>query len=95
MMLSDDKISHLSHILLNKIYDLDLIEMDEDQEGAIRREIKQAIVGELKIGEEIDQIVRKKLQSFSKKLIEGSSEWEVLYSKYYREEEIKKGRGSG
>jgi len=95
MMLSDDKISHLSHILLNKLYDLDLIEMDEDQEGAIRREIKQTIVGELKIGEEIDQIVRKKLQSFSKKLIEGSSEWEVLYSKYYREEEIKKGRGSG
>ena len=95
MMLSDDKISHLSHILLNKLYDLDLIEMDEDQEGAIRREIKHAIVGELKSGEEIDQIVRKKLQSFSKKLIEGSSEWEVLYSKYYREEEIKKGRGSG
>ena len=95
MMLSDDKVSHLSHILLNKLYDLDLIEMDEDQEGAIRREIKQTIVGELKIGEDIDQIVRKKLQSFSKKLIEGSSEWEVLYNKYYREEEIKKGRASG
>jgi uncharacterized protein len=95
MMLSDDKVSHLSHILLNKLYDLDLIEMDEDQEGAIRREIKHTIVGELKIGEEIDQVVRKKLQSFSKKLIEGSSEWEVLYNKYYREEEIKKGRASG
>jgi hypothetical protein len=95
MMLSDDKISHLSHILLNKLYDLDLIAMDEDQEGAIRREVKRTIVAELRIGEEIDQTVRKKLQSFSKKLIEGSSEWEVLYSKYYREEEIKKGRASG
>ena len=95
MMLSEDKISHLSHILLNKLYDLDLISMDEDEEASIRREIKRTIVGELKIGEEIDQVVRKKLLSFSKKLIEGSSEWEVLYSKYYREEEIKKGRGSG
>lgn len=94
-MLSEDKISHLSHVLLNKIYDLDLIDMDEDEEGAIRKEIKRTIVAELKIGEEIDQIVRKKLQSFSKKLIEGSSEWEVLYNKYFREEEIKKGRASG
>ena len=95
MMLSEDKISHLSHILLNKLYDLDIIDMDEDEEAAIRREIKRTIVGELKVGEEIDQIVRKKLQSFSKKLIEGSSEWEILYKKYYREEEIKKGRATG
>ena len=95
MMLSDDKVSHLSHILLNKLYDLDLINMDEDEEASIRREIKRTIVGELKIGEEIDQVVRKKLLSLSKKLIEGSSEWEVLYRKYYREEEIKKGRATG
>lgn len=94
MMLSEDKISHLSHILLNKLYDLDIIDMDEDEEATVRKEIKKIIVAELKVGEEIDQIVRKKLQSFSKKLIEGSSEWEVLYSKYFREEEIKKGRAS-
>lgn len=95
MMLSEDKVSHLSHILLNKLYDLDLIDIDEDEEAAIRREIKRTITGELKIGEEIDEIVRKKLLSLSKKLIEGSSEWEVLYKKYYREEEIKKGRATG
>jgi hypothetical protein len=94
MMLSEDKISHLSHILLNKLYDLDLIDMDEDEEASIRKEIKRTIVAELRVGEEIDQVVRKKLQSFSKKLIEGSSEWEVLYNKYFREEEIKKGRAS-
>lgn len=95
MMLSEDKVSHLSHILLNKLYDLDIIDMDEDEEATIRKEIKRTIVGELKIGEEIDQIVRKKLLSFSKKLIEGSTEWEVLYNKYFREEEIKKGRATG
>lgn len=94
MMLSEDKISHLSHVLLNALYDRDLIDMDEDEEGTIRREIKRTIVSELKIGEEIDQIVRKKLQSFAKKLIEGSPEWEVLYRKYFREEEIKRGRAT-
>ncbi len=95
MMLSEDKISHLSHILLNKLYDLDIIDMDEDEEATVRKEIKRTIVVELKVGEEIDQIVRKKLLSFAKKLIEGSAEWEVLYNKYFREEEIKKGRATG
>jgi hypothetical protein len=94
MMLSEDKISHLSHVLLKGLIRQGLVELVED-EGTIRREIKRTIVSELKIGEEIDQIVRKKLQSFSKKLIEGSPEWEVLYKKFFREEEIKKGRATG
>ncbi len=94
MMLSEDKISHLSHVLLRGLMQQGLVELAED-EGSIRREIKRTIVSELKIGEDIDQIVRKKLQSFSKKLIEGSPEWEVLYKKFFREEEIKRGRATG
>lgn len=95
MMLSDDKISHLTHVLLRRLHDDDLIEIDEDEEAAVRREIKRTIVAELKIGEEIDQTVKRKLQSLSKKLVEGSPEWEILYKKYFREEETKKGRVSG
>ncbi len=94
MMLSEDKISHLSHVLLKDLIKQELVKTVED-EGAIRREIKRTIMSELKIGEEIDQVVRKKLQSFTKKLIEGSPEWEVLYKKFFREEEIKKGRATG
>lgn len=94
MMLSEDKISHLSHVLLRDLIKQELVETVED-EGAIRREIKRTIMSELKIGEEIDQVVRKKLQSFTKKLIEGSPEWEVLYKKFFREEEMKKGRATG
>jgi hypothetical protein len=93
-MLSEDKISHLSHVLLKNLLGQKLLELNED-EGAIRREIKRTIISELKIGEEIDEVVRKKLQSFSKKVIEGSPEWEVMYRKFFREEEIKKGRASG
>jgi hypothetical protein len=94
MMLSEDKISHLSHVLLRDLIKQGLLEAIEE-EGAIRREIKRTVISELKIGEEIDQVVRKKLQSFTKKLIEGSPEWEVLYKKFFREEEIKKGRATG
>ena len=94
MILSDDKISHLSHILLNSLREKKLIEMIMD-ESKIRREIKRTIVSELKIGEEIDSIIRKKLQSFSRKLVEGSPEWEILYKKFFKEEEVKRGRAYG
>jgi hypothetical protein len=94
MMLSDDKITHLSHILLKGLKEKKLIEVVEE-ESKIRAEIKRAIISELKIGEEIDSAVRRKLQSFSKKIVEGSPEWEILYKKFFKEEEIKRGRASG
>lgn len=94
MMLSEDKISHLTHVLLKGLMDQDLIDLIQDA-GDVRREMKRTIVAELKIGEEIDQIVRNKLQTYSRKLIEGSPEWEVMYKKLFREEEVKKGRASG
>jgi hypothetical protein len=93
MMLSEDKISHLSHVLFKGLIEKKLIE-PIDEEGKIRAEIKRVIIAELKIGEEIDAIVRKKLLSFSRKITEGSPEWDVLYKKFYKEEEIKRGRAS-
>ena len=93
MMLSDDKISHLAHVLLKGLLERKLVRVEEE-EGKVRAEIKRTTVSELKVGEEIDSVVRKKLQSFTKKMVEGSPEWEILYKKFYREEEIKKGRAS-
>ena len=94
MMLSEDKISHLSHVVLKGLVEKKLVEVT-GEESDVRREIKRAIISELKIGEEIDSVIRKKLQSFSKKVFEGSPEWEVLYRKFFREEEIRRGRASG
>lgn len=91
MMLSEDKITHLSHVVFKGLTEKKLIEPIEE-EGKIRAEIKRVIIAELKIGEEIDAIIRKKLLSFSRKIAEGSPEWEVLYKKFFKEEEIKRGR---
>lgn len=90
-MLSDDKITHLSNLVLKGLLEKNLIKLKED-DGIVRKEIRRSIVEELKVGEEIDQIVRKKLEKGSKKLVEGSPEWEILYKKLFREEEIKRGR---
>ncbi|MBI5056215.1 MAG: DUF507 family protein [Nitrospirae bacterium] len=92
MRLSDDKISHLSHIVLKGLADKKAIAPPAD-EGAIRREIKRILVKESKLAEEMDESIRKKLQSYSKKIPEGTSEWDVLYQKFFQEESAKKGRG--
>lgn len=91
MMLSDDKITHMTHLLLKGLMDKKLIVLKED-DSLLRREIKRTITSELKVGEDIDAVVKKKLQSFSKKLVEGSPEWDVLYKKFFEEEDAKKGR---
>ena len=92
MRLSDDKISHLSHVLLKGLLDRGAVTA-LDEESSIRREIKRIIMTELKIVDDIDEKVTRKLQSYSKKIYEGSSEWEVMYNKLYEEEAAKKGRG--
>jgi hypothetical protein len=92
MRLSDDKISHLTHVILKGLLEKKVVTPLED-EGQIRRDIRRVIVKELKIADGIDEMVRKKLQSYSKKIYEGGSEWEVLYNKFFEEEAAKKGFG--
>ncbi len=93
MTLSDEKISHLSHVLFKGLVEKDLIDPIVE-EGTVRREMKRSIVSFLKISEDIDLTVRKKLQSFSRKIVEGSPEWEVLYKKFYKEEAARRGMAS-
>lgn len=91
MSLSEEKITHLTHVLLKGLLDKGTV-APKVEEGEIRREMKRSIVKELKISADIDTAVRKKLNSYSKKIPEGSPEWEVLYQKFFQEEEAKKGR---
>lgn len=89
-MLSEEKITHISHLLLRELIGRGIVSLKEE-EGKIRRQIRRSITEELKIGEEIDEAVRKKLQSYSRKIVEGSPEWEVLYRKFCKEEGQKRG----
>lgn len=91
MKLSDDKISHLTHMIVKGFVEKGVLSPNEE-EGQIRREIRRVIVNELRLAEQIDETVRRKLQSYSKKIYEGSAEWDVLYNKFYEEETSKKGR---
>lgn len=91
MRLSDEKVTLLSHVLLKGLLDKNLITIKEE-EGQVRRAMKRAIVAELQVGEEMDRTVKRKIESLSRGVVEGSPEWEVLYKKFFREEEVKKGK---
>jgi hypothetical protein len=84
-MLSEDKISHLSHVILQAMKNSPAVSMT-GEEGRVLKEIKQVLAVELAQEEEIDRKVKAKLASYSRGIVEGSSEWEVLYRKTFEEE---------
>lgn len=92
MMLSDDKITHMSHVLLKGLLEKDTIDITED-DGKVRHAIRRAIIHQLKVGEKIEDTVNKKIESLSRDVPEGSAEWDVLYKQYFEEEERKLGLG--
>jgi len=58
MKLTDDKISHLTHVILKGLLEKGAVTA-LDEEAHIRREIKRVIIKELKIVDAIDESVRK------------------------------------
>ena len=90
MRLSDDRISHLSHLILNAILKDRVVEALVPEEKVLR-DIKRVFTEELKFDDEADAVARKMIQSLSRRVPEGSPEWDVLYRKY-REEELSRRR---
>ncbi|MDH4182949.1 MAG: DUF507 family protein [Nitrospinota bacterium] len=89
MRLSREKINHLSKLILQDFMEDDRIEYFCD-ENDLRLEIVNVLRGELEIEEEIDEAVRRTLESYSKDIREGTDEWEILYNKHYHEENRKR-----
>ena len=85
MKLSREKILRLSHLILDRLnHDEDVEFFTEPQE--LRQEIVKLISDEMKADEAIDAMVRRKIESQKRTIVEGSDEWDVLYRKYYEEE---------
>lgn len=91
MKLSGERILYLSDIIARELLSSGDLGIDESME-----EVKSAVVRafnrEVKREEEIEERVRAKIASLSRNVQEGSSEWEVLYHKYYEEEMSKRKR---
>ena len=85
MRLSDDKISHLSHLLLAALEEYPDVDY-RAEDNQVRLMVKEALVESLRTLEELEEKVNRTLQSYSRKIVEGSREWDLMYSKTYEEE---------
>ena len=85
MKLSREKILRLSHLVLDYLNADDGVEYFVDAQE-LRQEVVRLVSDEMKADEAIDALVRRKIETQKRTIVEGSDEWDVLYRKYYEEE---------
>lgn len=83
-MFTDDRISHLAHLLQDRIWKDDLVDFSDD--AVVLREIKKTLHKYFSDADEVDTFVRNKIYAMGKKVMEGSQEWDIIYRKYFEEE---------
>ena len=85
--MSRERIFHLADRILAELQATEAVALKGGED--LRIELVRTLTDEAKLEESIDQEVRRILASYSRPLVEGSREWEVLYQKT-REEVFRK-----
>ena len=89
MILSEDRQTHIAHVVIDGIWNDDLVEYTNEDEAI--REAKRAVIEYVKNEDSVDEAVRNKIQTLKKGVYEGSREWDLMYKKYYDEELTRRG----
>lgn len=82
MKLSEQRISHLAHLVVDGLWRDDLV--DYRDEATALQLAKETLTKVLSIDDEVDTLVRQQLSRQQK--VVGSREWQILYDKYFRAE---------
>lgn len=90
MIITEDRQSHLAHVITDVVYDDDLVDFSDDDLAL--RLAKKAVAEFVKEDEEIDVKARQTVASLKRGVVEGSPEWDILYKKYYEEERGRRGK---
>jgi hypothetical protein len=89
MNLSEDRLSHLASIIIDGIWNDDLVDY-EDEDVAMR--IAKKVAALMKQEQtDVDEKVKAKIASLKRNVIENTPEWDVMYGKYYEEEMKRRG----
>ena len=88
MRLTNAKINDLATRVLKMLQVDDSVEFFAEDVD-IRRKIVRIIHSELEDDERIDQVVRRKIDSQSRTVQQGTEAWDLLYRRYYDEEMLK------
>jgi hypothetical protein len=89
MTLSEDRVAHLARIVVDGIWNDDLVDYTDDD--AALRAGKRGLNLFVKELADIDKTVQAKVASLKRGVVEGSPEWDVMYAKYFEEEMSRRG----
>ena len=88
MKFSEGRLSYLSHKIVETLKKEGLA--DIEREKHVLAEIKHVLEAEHERADRIDDAVRQKIASLSRQVPPGSHEYDILYKRYYAEEEKRK-----
>jgi uncharacterized protein len=88
--LSRDKVNVVARAVSEALAQMDDVEFVEDK-NTIRQEVRRLMEELLAQEAKIDQAARQKIESQKRTIMEGSTEWDIMYRKYYNEEVKKLG----
>ena len=83
--LSDNRIAALARVALRVL----AAEGEVVSERAVVAESKHVLAEHFQRDDKIDALVRRKIASLSRQVVPGSTEWDVLYRRYFEEESRK------
>jgi hypothetical protein len=84
MRISREKVNHISKMIVNDLAKRDDFDYKTELND-IRLQITHVINEYLKIEDSADENARKICASYSRKMREGTDEWDILYNRHYEE----------
>ena len=84
MTISDERVSHLARVVVDGIWNDDLVDYVDDD--AALRAGKKGLNVFVKALADIDVKVQAKIASLKRGVAQGTPEWDILYGKYFEEE---------
>lgn len=86
MKLSRDKVTQISHKLVEMLRKSHELRLKDKDTNNVRLEIVRFMTELLTAEEKVDRLARQKIRSQKREVPEGSEEWDLLHRRYYAEE---------
>jgi len=86
MKLSRDKVSDISHKIVEVLRKTRELRLKNKDSNAVRLEIVKVMTELLMAEDKVDRAARQKIRSQKREIPEGSEEWDLMHRRYYSEE---------
>ena len=86
MKLSRDKVTDISHKLVDMLRKSHELRLKDKNPNNVRLEIVRVMTEVLMAEDKVDRTARQKVRSQKREIPEGSEEWDLLHRRYYSEE---------